>query len=206
MTKLPTIPVFYATTHGQTAKIANHLASTFESLGYPSKPLLLETLSWNDLDWSEVEAVVVSASVYMGKHQRTARRFATKYRSKLSRVPSLFVSVSLAIHSQNAEEREQAQRIADGIADQTGWRPERVSCVAGALAYSRYGFFTKWLMRRIAKAEGGSTDTTQDHEYTDWPALTHIAEEFVQHAFRANQHLQGDFPSLLGGDSTERRV
>jgi menaquinone-dependent protoporphyrinogen oxidase len=37
-------------------------------------------------------------------------------------------------------------------------------------------------MKRIAKHAGGSTDTSRDHEYTDWVALEQfvaaLAEEF----------------------------
>jgi menaquinone-dependent protoporphyrinogen oxidase len=34
-------------------------------------------------------------------------------------------------------------------------------------------------MRAIARHEGGSTDTTRDHEYTDWDAVTRFADEVV---------------------------
>ena len=34
-------------------------------------------------------------------------------------------------------------------------------------------------MRAIASREGGSTDTTRDHEYTDWQAVTQFADRIV---------------------------
>jgi menaquinone-dependent protoporphyrinogen oxidase len=54
-----------------------------------------------------------------------------------------------------------------------------MALVAGRLAYTQYGFFKRWIMRAIARREGGSTDTTRDHEYTDWDAVTRFADEVV---------------------------
>ena len=34
-------------------------------------------------------------------------------------------------------------------------------------------------MKRIAATEGASTDTTRDHEYTDWGALDAMAARFA---------------------------
>ena len=59
-----------------------------------------------------------------------------------------------------------------GLRADLAWTPWRVSCVAGRLAYTRYSFITRWFMRRIAGKEGASTDTSRDHELTDWTALT----------------------------------
>ena len=47
--------------------------------------------------------------------------------------------------------------------------------MAGALAYTRYGFLTRFFMRRIAKKEGGPTDTSRDHELTDWGMVARFA-------------------------------
>jgi menaquinone-dependent protoporphyrinogen oxidase len=34
-------------------------------------------------------------------------------------------------------------------------------------------------MKWISKREGGSTDTSRDHEYTDWVSVERFAEEFI---------------------------
>jgi len=49
--------------------------------------------------------------------------------------------------------------------------------VAGALSYTKYNFLVRFVMKRIAKAQGASTDTSRDHELTDWEALDHIVDE-----------------------------
>ncbi len=39
----------------------------------------------------------------------------------------------------------------------TGWRPEHVVPVAGALRYTQYNFLVRLVMKRIARQAGGST-------------------------------------------------
>ena len=34
-------------------------------------------------------------------------------------------------------------------------------------------------MQIISKKEGGNTDTSQDHEYTNWEAVTQFTEQFL---------------------------
>ena len=52
-------------------------------------------------------------------------------------------------------------------------------------------------MKRMVKSSGGDTDTSKNHEYTDWQAV----EEFA----RANTSLVDDSASL-GGASDARRA
>ena len=51
--------------------------------------------------------------------------------------------------------------------------------VAGALLYSTYGLFTRWVMRRIAARRGGPTDTPRDHELTDWDGLAKFIDTLI---------------------------
>jgi menaquinone-dependent protoporphyrinogen oxidase len=64
----------------------------------------------------------------------------------------------------------------------TGWQPGELHAVAGALRYRESGRFIRWLTRFIAKRGGLSTDTSRDHEYTNWAALERDALAFVGHA------------------------
>ena len=62
---------------------------------------------------------------------------------------------------------------------QRGFRAPHVLPVAGALTYPKYNPFVRFLMKRIARAEGGSTDTTRDHEFTDFAAVERFVERFA---------------------------
>jgi menaquinone-dependent protoporphyrinogen oxidase len=81
-------------------------------------------------------------------------------------------------------QRAQASRDVSGVLDvffrKTGWHPEWVQPVAGALRYTKYNFIIRQVMRMISKRAGGSTDTSHDHEYTDWVGLERFAEKMLQ--------------------------
>jgi menaquinone-dependent protoporphyrinogen oxidase len=59
-----------------------------------------------------------------------------------------------------------------------GWQPPLTASFAGALKYTQYSWLKRELMKHIAKKEGGATDTSQDHEYTDWNHVRDFAQRF----------------------------
>lgn len=71
-------------------------------------------------------------------------------------------------------------KVVEKFIENTGWRPQRIELIAGALPYSRYNFLVRFIMRRISAKEGGDTDTSHDYEYTDWNAIDRFARELTQ--------------------------
>jgi menaquinone-dependent protoporphyrinogen oxidase len=171
------VPVFFATSEGQTRRIAEVLAGTLRGLGLSSDAIDVSSPGARTLDWGATRAAIVAASIHMGKHQQAAEAFVRAHLAGLATRPTVFISVSLAICSKNPEEVAKARAIAQAFPDRLGWRPTRVACVAGRLAYRQYGFITRWMMRRIAAAEGGPTDTSRNHEMTDWTAVKTLAAD-----------------------------
>ncbi|MNG25576.1 Protoporphyrinogen IX dehydrogenase [menaquinone] [compost metagenome] len=49
---------------------------------------------------------------------------------------------------------------------------------AGALRYSRYNWWQTRIIQLIMMITGGSTDTSQDIEFTDWEKVRAFAREF----------------------------
>lgn len=168
------VPVFCATTEGQTRRIAAEIAATLRAQGFVSDVHCLSD-SMPPVDWLNVRGVVVGASVHMGRHQKVALDFATREASHLSARPSAFFSVSLSAASKNPAEVDAARGLATNFLRQTRWQPNRVLSVAGKLAYSKYGFVTRQLLRLIAWREGAPTDTSRDYEFTDWNAVRQFA-------------------------------
>jgi menaquinone-dependent protoporphyrinogen oxidase len=62
----------------------------------------------------------------------------------------------------------------------TGWSPDLVTTVGGALSYTQYPPLMRWIMKRIARKEGGPTDTTRDHELTNWQHVDDFARRFAR--------------------------
>jgi menaquinone-dependent protoporphyrinogen oxidase len=173
------IPVFYATTEGQTRRIAERIAQTLRTRGFESQAIDVGSPDAWKIDWRRVRAAVLGASLHVGKHQPSAFAFAHAHAGELNACPSAFFSVSLSARSKNPSERVEAQRLAEKFAAEAQWQPRSIACIAGRLAYTRYGFFTRLLMRMIAKREGGSTDTSRDHEYTDWAEVERLANSMA---------------------------
>ena len=78
-----------------------------------------------------------------------------------------------------AAERTTASRYLEQFLAACGWHPSRSIAVAGAVRYTRYNPILRWVMRRISGKTGRSTDTSRDHEYTDWAQVQAFAESIV---------------------------
>ncbi len=125
------VPVFYATTDGQTRLIAEYLARSFRSHGLESVALDVANVEAWSLDRRGVRAVLLGASVHAGKHQSTALTFVAAHRQWLSELPSALFSVSLSIASSNQTEVQVARALAKTFVEQTaavGCRSPRRRC------------------------------------------------------------------------------
>ena len=173
------IPVFYATTEGQTLRIAERLAEVLHQHGFACQPIDVAGDSVSRLDWARVRGAMVGASLHQGRHQKEADRFVRAHAADLNNVPSAFFSVSLATASKNQSDVQEAARLAREFPDTRGWKPAIVASIAGRLAYSKYNFLIRFIMKRIAKKEGAPTDTSRDYEMTDWGEVDRLAHDFA---------------------------
>jgi menaquinone-dependent protoporphyrinogen oxidase len=169
------VPVFYATTEGQTRRIAERLASILSASGLDSRAVDMASRD-AAVDWSRVRAALVGASLHAGRHQVEACVFVRKHASQLNAIPSAFFSVSLSAASGHPEEVAAAERLAAAFPPGCGWKPATVVSFAGRLAYTQYGFLKRLLMKRIARKEGAPVDTSRDYELTDWASVERLAQ------------------------------
>ena len=173
---MPRLLVVYGTTDGQTAKICYFLASELMRLG---AEVDLEEAGTGTADPSAYAGVVVAGSIHAGGYQKSLIRWVRQHAMVLGTKPSVFMSVCLGILENNPKTRAELDRILDDFARRTGWRATQVKEVAGALKYTQYGWLKKRVLRYIAGKAGGSTDTSRDHEYTDWNDLRAFAESLL---------------------------
>jgi menaquinone-dependent protoporphyrinogen oxidase len=181
------VAVLYATREGQTKRIAEQVA-----VGLREHGLDAIALDAGDggagFDRNAYSAAVLAASVHAGRHEREMIDLAKAHREWLQSMPNAFLTVTLSeagVERKDASAQEHARFVADvrtmidRFVTDTGWHPERVVPVAGALRYSQYNFLVRLVMKRIARQAGGSTDTSRDHEYTDWRALDDFVAVFA---------------------------
>ncbi len=171
--------VLYGSTEGQTATIAERIADVLESAGHDPSLIQGNHLP-NAFALTDYDAVIVGASIHMGKHQKYVTRFAREHAEELNRLPSAFFSVSLTAAEGTDEAWERAGELVEEFVEQTGWQPDSTAVVPGALKYSQYGTLKRFVMKRIAKKQGGGTDTSKDYEYTDWDEVEGFATAFAR--------------------------
>jgi menaquinone-dependent protoporphyrinogen oxidase len=123
-------------------------------------------------------ALIVGASIHMGKHDKSATDYVRKNLVALERLPSAFFSVSLAAQG----DAEEAQSYVEDFEKATGWRPAKTALFSGALLYTRYGFFKRRLMKKIVEGKPGNlgTDTSRDYVYTEWDGVRRFTEDFLE--------------------------
>lgn len=168
--------VLYGTTDGHTQAIADVIGRTLQLGGLQTDIVHAGTLQPLVRDYA---AVVVAASVHAGKYQRGVVEWAKRHAAELNARPCAFVSVSLGIlQKSDPQVIAEIEAIVQRFKDTTGWNPAIVKHVAGALLYTRYNFFKRWIMKRIVAKAGGATDTSKDYDYTDWNDLRAFADDF----------------------------
>jgi len=171
--------VFFATREGQTAVIAERVATDLRASGIDTDVYNVKDLK-SRIEWTAYDTALVAASVHVGHHEPEMLRFVRDHRSELERLEAAFLSVSLS--EAGAEDRTatpemrraaaaDAERMIDLFVRETEWHPLHALPVAGALAYSHYNFIVRLVMRWIARTAGAPTDTSRDYEFTDWAAL-----------------------------------
>jgi menaquinone-dependent protoporphyrinogen oxidase len=167
--------VLYASTHGQTGKIAARVAEALERAGLVVD--IRKADSNIDIAPSDYDAVVVGASIHAGHHQREIVAWVRRHAATLSTMPAAFFSVSLSAADDNDEARATARKYVDDLIEETGWTPRRTESFAGALQYREYDFFTRLLIKLMMHRGGHPTDTSRDYDYTDWDAVDRFGEQ-----------------------------
>jgi len=165
----------YGTSEGQTAKIAEYIADVIRGHGH--KAHTADIKRSGDTLPDGYDAVIVGASIHMGKHDAHVGNLVRKNLAVLERLPSAFFSVSLAAYDDNAA----AESYVEEFEQEQGWRPATVTLFGGALLYTQYGFLKRHVMKKIARDKPGNlgTDTSRDYVYTEWDGVRTFAEDFL---------------------------
>lgn len=186
--------VAYATTDGMTAQIAERIGQIARIAEVEVDVLDTARLP-QDFDPESYDAMLLGASMHAQGYQRAARRFVERYRGTLRTRPSGFFSVSLAIASRRAEEREAAELLGEAFPLRLGWNPGVIVSFAGALMFSHYGFLRRAAMKRIAAKELGVVDASHDTVFTDWHGVDQFAAAFIEAAALVTDRTSAPPPS-----------
>ncbi|KIC94341.1 menaquinone-dependent protoporphyrinogen IX dehydrogenase [Flavihumibacter solisilvae] len=179
------ILVVYSTTEGQTRKVSEFIADTLKESGHE---VTVSNAAEQPPTPLQFDAIIAGGSIHINHYQSAVTTYIRHNVDALNKMPAAFFSVCMAAASKNEKEHRDAERITAEYLQRMGWKPMITAQVAGALKYTQYGFFKRLVMKYIARKEGGSTDTSHDHEYTDWNAVRQFVIRFAEKANATISH------------------
>lgn len=176
--------IVYGTTEGQTRKVCEFLRDKAKEAGHEVSVI---DSTGADLAPKGFDAVVIGASLHAERYQASVRHYVQEHIDALNKIPGAFLSVSLTAAHDEHESWKELKEITENFLKETGWNPTFVEQVAGALRYTKYNFLKKFIMRMIAQKSGGSTDTSKDHEYTDWDQVERVIKRLERAVAESSQ-------------------
>jgi menaquinone-dependent protoporphyrinogen oxidase len=170
------ILMVYSTREGQTRRITEVMAEMAREAGYSVQ--VADMGERGGFSTGTPSAILVAGSIRMGRHHGDLVRWVRTNQDLLDRVPSAVLSVSLSAAQES--KRPEAVGYVEDLLQETGWSPTLTCIAPGALAYTRYGGITRRMMRKIAEDGGLPTDTSRDHEFTDWAEVRSFTADFLE--------------------------
>jgi len=173
--------IVYGTFEGHTEKIANIMVEELRRLGNT-----VDTLNTNKpgqepggFKLTAYDGVIAGAPVHYSGYPTRFRNWVKVHTAELSNRPGAFFSVCLGILQKNDEKAQnEVRQVVHDFFDWSDWTPQSWIILPGALAYSKYGIFTRFIMKTISRRTGRDTDTSRDYEYTDWDEVRRFARDF----------------------------
>ena len=169
------ILVLYGTTDGHTAMIAQTIGDTLKADGFDADVIRAGTADPRPSDYA---GIVVAASVQAGGYQKAVGRWVASARQGVRQQADGFRQRVPGVLQKDQKVDADLAAIAARFLDAAGWHPTVRKVVAGALLYTQYRFFKRWIMKRIVAKAGGDTDTSRDYDYTDWNDVKEFARTF----------------------------
>lgn len=172
---MSSVLIGYTTGEGQTGLIAETLARHLRDAALAVD--LFDLSEKRDIQLEGYDACILGGSIHVGRHQKALRRFVLARRDVLNAKHAAFFSVSGS--ASRADGVPAAQELANRFLAETGFKPNRMTVFAGAIKFTQYNWLVRWMMKQIVGRAGGNTDTSRDHEYTDWEAVEQFAKQFA---------------------------
>lgn len=170
------ILVEYATTEGQTRKIAKFVASKLSDLGHEvTRRDLSDHMSGSSVD--EFDKVVLAGSVHESRHQEALGIFIAAHKCALDAKTTLFLSVSLSAAFENTI--GEAEGYVARLCEELDWHPDKSLLVAGAINHATYGYYQEMILQHEILPERPVEHPEEDHEFTDWDSLEKAIAEFA---------------------------
>ncbi len=165
------ILVVYASHYGQTRIIAEHIT---ERLRRDSHDVTLANAEAHAAPPppQAFDAVIIGSRVEFGRHAQSVLDYIKEHRRALSALPTGFFSVSMSAATST---RRDPNGYLVKTFGQLRWAPNESVAFGGGLPYTRYGWILRYVMKQISRRGGHTTDTSRDHVFTDFAAVSTFA-------------------------------
>ena len=169
----------YTSREGQTARIMTCIADVLIQQGHSVDTHRLEANTKLELDVTRYDRVLIGGSIHYGQHEAFLADFIRDNQAGLAQVKTAFFSVNLTARKPEKNTAETNPYMVKFLA-QLNWQPTLSHVFAGALLYSRYGFWDKQIIRFIMWLTKGNTDVHQDIDYTNWADVKPFAKRLCE--------------------------
>lgn len=170
----------YTTNNGQTQRICETMATTMRGMGKSCRLLEIESPE-TPAALNECRQIIIGAPIRYGRLPRALYRFISTQTTLLATRPNAFFCVSADARHPGRDNIETSTHLRRFL-DRSPWWPQRLRAFAGAIAYPRYRWHERAMIRAIMSLTGGPTDISREHEFTDWDAVRHTAREWASQA------------------------
>ncbi len=172
--------IFYASTHGHTAKIATNIGAILQRENWPVQLRSTDQVPEN-ID--EFELIIIGSRVRYGKHDKAIIEFMAANSEALKNKETAFFSVNLVARKPEKSSPDTSPYVKKMLS-QLSWQPNFMAVFAGKLNYPVYGWVDKKMIQLIMKMTKGPTDTLNVYEFTDWQAVDAFGKEILRKEMR----------------------
>lgn len=171
---MSSILIGFSSHHGQTEKIAGRIGEHLRAMGHEVDLANFEAKTAAPPP-QDYDVVVLGTRIEFGKSAPSFGEYVRRHRAALSEIPTALFAVSMAASSPGPDPDGYLAKICRELA----WEPAQRIAIAGALKYRAYGFVIRLVMKLISQRAGRSTDTSRDHEFTNWEVVRSYANEIA---------------------------
>lgn len=165
------IAVIFATSDGQTHKIAGNIAALLQERGVDVDVVNGHVMQ-PDFPFDEYDGIILGGSIHTGEDAARLEEVIVNQCDAWEDMPTAFFAVS-PTHSgvSAAESEEDADDYIEDVLHYSGWMPAYIGLFTGGLRYVQYGF----VKRRMADGEYRRMDTSSLEGFS-YPFLRMILE------------------------------
>jgi menaquinone-dependent protoporphyrinogen oxidase len=167
--------IVFASHFGQTRAVAERIFERLKAAGHQVD--LADAARPNTPVPENYDLVILGSRVEVGRHASDIHNYVMRHHAVLTDMPTAFFSVSMAAAKPDAGPDPNGYMSA--LFEDLDWRPTRMAVFAGGLPYRKYNVILRFIMKQISKSAGHTTDTSRNHEFTQWPRVDAFADELA---------------------------